>query len=118
MNREIIGEFRIERDGANVMTIQNNQEWLTPEEGRPRANRGKGVSGQMASQPVQANTCQAFLSIGELAQRWRCSRGSVYNWLRAAGAVVVDFAARGRRGRKAVPLAVVLQIEAKKMKRL
>jgi len=75
-------------------------------------------SSHMASQAVQTNTCEEFLSIGELAKRWRCSRGSVYNWLRAAGAMVVDFAARGRRGRKAVPLAVVLQIEAKKMKRL
>lgn len=95
-----------------------SREWLTAEECRSPGNRSKREPGQMASQTVQTNTCEAFLSIGELAKRWRCSRGSVYNWLRAAGAMVVDFAARGRRGRKAVPLAVVLQIEAKKMKRL
>lgn len=98
--------------------MTGQSEWLTPEDGGSPRNRSKGESVQMASRAVQANTCQAFLSIGELATRWRCSRGSVYNWLRASGAMVVDFAARGRRGRKAVPLAVVLQIEAKKMKRL
>ena len=26
-----------------------------------------------------------FLSIAELANRWRCSRGTAYNWLRRAG---------------------------------
>jgi hypothetical protein len=67
---------------------------------------------------VEASTGPTFLSIGELARRWRCSRGSVYNWLRDAGAIVVDFAARGKRGRKAVPLTVVLQLEAARMKRL
>jgi hypothetical protein len=68
------------------MTRQTREsEWLTPEEGRSLGNRSKGESSQMASQAVQANACQAFLSIGELAKRWRCSRGSVYNWLRGAG---------------------------------
>jgi hypothetical protein len=50
-----------------------------------------------------------FYSIPELAERWRCSRGSVYNRIR--GEMVVDFAARGRKGSKLVPLDVVLKIE-------
>jgi hypothetical protein len=78
--------------------------------------RSKDDASERALREAQMNDSQLFFS--ELANRWRCSRGSVYNWLRASGAFVVDFAARGRRGRKAVPLAVVLQIEAKKMRRL
>jgi hypothetical protein len=50
-----------------------------------------------------------FFSIPELADRWRCSRGSVYNRLR--GQKVVDFAAKGRRGHKLVPAEVVLRLE-------
>lgn len=59
-----------------------------------------------------------FFSVGELAERWRCSRGSVYNRLRAAGAKVLDFAAPGKRGKKAVPASTVLQIESRQMRRL
>jgi hypothetical protein len=61
---------------------------------------------------------QDFYSIGELAQRWRCSRGTVYNRLRAAGAQVLDFARPGRRGRKAVAVGVVLSIEYRWTRRL
>jgi predicted DNA-binding protein YlxM (UPF0122 family) len=61
---------------------------------------------------------QDFFSIDELAERWRCSRGTVYNRLRAAGAKVLDFAAQGKKGKKAVPTAVVIQIENQRMKRL
>jgi hypothetical protein len=61
---------------------------------------------------------QNFYSIQDLAERWRCSRGSVYNRLRAAGAQVLDFAAAGKRGSKLVPSAVVQQLENAKMKRL
>jgi hypothetical protein len=50
-----------------------------------------------------------FFSIRDLAERWRCSRGSVYNRIR--GQKVVDFAAKGRKGRKLEPLDVVLRIE-------
>ena len=59
-----------------------------------------------------------FFSIPELAERWRCSRGSVYNRLRAAGAKVLDFAARGKRGKKAVSASTVLQIENRQTRRL
>lgn len=59
-----------------------------------------------------------YLSIEELAERWRCSRSTVYHRLRAAGASVLDFAPPGKRGRKVVPLGVVMQIEKKHTKRL
>ena len=61
---------------------------------------------------------QDYFSIAELAARWRCSRASVYNRLRSSGAKVLDFAPPGKRGRKAVPAAVVLQIESRQTKRL
>jgi hypothetical protein len=61
---------------------------------------------------------QEFFSIPELAARWRCSRGTVYNRLRSVGAKVLDFAAPGRRGRKAIPASVVMQIENRHTKRL
>jgi predicted DNA-binding protein YlxM (UPF0122 family) len=59
-----------------------------------------------------------FFSIAELATRWRCSRGTVYNRLRAVGAKVLDFAPSGKKGKKAIPVQVVLEIEARQMKRL
>lgn len=61
---------------------------------------------------------QDFFSILELAKRWRCSRGTVYNRLRAGGAKVLDFAAAGKRGRKVVATGIVLEIEARNTKRL
>jgi predicted DNA-binding protein YlxM (UPF0122 family) len=61
---------------------------------------------------------QDFFSVGELARRWRCSRGSVYNRLRAAGAKVLDFAPPGKRGKKAVSASTVLQIESRHTRRL
>ena len=60
----------------------------------------------------------SFLSIKELAERWRCSRATVYNRLRAVGASVLDFAPAGKRGRKVIPVRVVLEIETQKLKRL
>jgi biotin operon repressor len=52
---------------------------------------------------------QEYFSIAELAQRWRCSRGTVYNRLRALGAEVLDFASRGKKGKKVVrtPIATM-----------
>ncbi len=63
-------------------------------------------------------TPQAFFSIQELADRWRCSRGTVRNRLRASGARVLDFSPPGKRGKKAVPAGVVFQIENRKTKLL
>ena len=67
---------------------------------------------------VSSGFIQEFFSIRELAQRWRCSRGSVYNRLRASGAKVVDFASAGKRGSKLVPSSVVREIETRHFKRL
>ena len=50
-----------------------------------------------------------FFSIADLAERWRCSRASVYNRIR--GEKVVDFAAIGRKGHKLIPVEIVLKIE-------
>jgi hypothetical protein len=79
-------------------TGQQNSSWLGATEKVPRP--------------------QEFFSIGELANRWRCSRGTVYNRLRTTGAQVLDFATFGKRSRKCVPVDVVLQIEKRYMKRL
>jgi predicted DNA-binding protein YlxM (UPF0122 family) len=59
-----------------------------------------------------------YFSIPELAQRWRCSRGTVYNRLRTTGAKVLDFAPRGKKGKKVVAVATVLQIEKQRTTRL
>jgi DNA-binding transcriptional MocR family regulator len=65
---------------------------------------------------VQAR--QEYFSIAELAQRWRCSRGTVYNRLRALAAEILDFAPRGKKGKKVVRAQTVLQIEERKTRRL
>jgi hypothetical protein len=57
---------------------------------------------------------QAFFSIPELATRWRCSRGTVYNMIR--GERVLDFASPGRRGKKLVPVEVIERIEQSNMR--
>jgi hypothetical protein len=57
----------------------------------------------------EIHVTQPLYSIADLAVRWRCSRGSVYNRLR--GGKVVDFAASGRKGQKLVPLETVQKIE-------
>jgi predicted DNA-binding protein (UPF0251 family) len=54
-----------------------------------------------------------YYSIPDLAQRWRCSRGTVYNRLRFARAKVLDFSAAGRKSKKLVPALTVFQLEAK-----
>jgi hypothetical protein len=67
--------------------------------------------GQLADLHAKTDSLKLppFFSIQELAERWRCSRGSVYNRLR--GEKVVDFAANGKKGHKLIPLEVVLKIE-------
>jgi hypothetical protein len=54
-----------------------------------------------------------YYSISDLAERWRCSRGTVYNVIR--GERVLDFAAAGHRGKKLVPAEVVRRIEQRKI---
>ncbi len=51
----------------------------------------------------------AFFTIRDLALRWRCSRGTVYNRIR--GQKVIDFAAGREKGQKLVPCEVVLELE-------
>jgi hypothetical protein len=57
---------------------------------------------------------RAFFSIPDLAERWRCSRGTVYNVIR--GEKVLDFATPGHKGKKLVPAEVVRAIEKSKMR--
>ncbi len=59
---------------------------------------------------------QPFFSIPDLAVRWRCSRGTVYNRLRFCGAKVLDFSSAGRKAKKLVPALTVFQIESKHLK--
>jgi hypothetical protein len=59
-----------------------------------------------------------YFSIEELAERWRCSRGTVYNRLRVVGAQVLDFGPSGKRSKKAVSLKTVLEMENRKSKKL
>jgi hypothetical protein len=59
-----------------------------------------------------------FFTIQQVAERWSCSRGTVYNVLRSTGTSVVDFAAKGRKGHKLVPAAAIEEIERRKMRPL
>jgi len=61
---------------------------------------------------------QVYFSFAELAERWRCSRSTVYNRLRSVGAEVLDFSSRGKKGKKVVRVSTVLVIEAKRLRRL
>lgn len=55
-----------------------------------------------------------FYSIADLAARWRCSRGTVYNILR--GEKVLNFAPPGHKGKKLVSAEVVCCIEREHMR--
>ena len=79
-----------------------------------RAFFGKGTSS--LSRPIVRTKPEAFFTFQDLADRWRCSRGTVRNRLRAAGATVLDFG--GGRSKKTVAASVVYQIERKRTKRL
>lgn len=63
-----------------------------------------------------ATAPRPFYSIPELAERWCCSRGTVYNVIR--GERVLDLGADGRKKKshKLVPLEVVLKVEREKMR--
>ena len=69
--------------------------------------QGSASASPGALQP--AGDLPPFFSIADLATRWRCSRGSVYNWLR--GRKVLHFAPKGSKGRTLVPCATVVEIE-------
>jgi hypothetical protein len=59
-----------------------------------------------------------FLTIPEIADRWRIARPTVYDRLKNAGVRVLDFAEKGGRGRKIVPLGAILEIERQQLRRL
>ena len=60
-----------------------------------------------------------FYSIQDLAARWRCSRGTVYNVLRESEFKLLDLSNRGKdKGKRIVPAAVVEQIEQGQMRSL
>jgi hypothetical protein len=69
----------------------------------------RGGSVETGPATVAARALPDFFSIPDLAKRWRCSRGSVYN--RVRGEKIIDFAAKGCKGHKLIPLDVVLKIE-------
>ena len=82
-----------------------------------------GFLAYLAALPARAKAEVApahkdFLTIPELAARWRIARPTVYNRLRDAGVKVLDFAPKGGRGRKIVPLGAILEIERQQLKRL
>ena len=61
-------------------------------------------------EPQRDTAIRAFFSFRDLAMRWRCSRASVYSYIR--GYPVIDFARiPGRKGHKLVSYEVVRQIE-------
>lgn len=60
-----------------------------------------------------------FFSIDDIAARWRCSRGTVYNRLRSAGTLALDFTSKKQsRSKRSIPRVSVLQIEEKFSKRI
>ena len=78
----------------------------------PKERRKFGVRSRTTAAP------RDFLTIPEIAERWRIARPTVYNRLRAADVKVLDFAQRGGRGRKVVPMGEILRIEGQQLKRL
>ena len=82
----------------------------------------QGTARKPESEELDANNgtpvYRDFFTIQQLARRWSCSRATVYNVLRSTGTKVVDFAAKGRRGHKLVPVAAVEEIERRKLSRL
>jgi hypothetical protein len=71
-----------------------------------------------ARPPQSVPAHNEFLTIPELAVRWRIARPTVYNRLRDAGVKVLGFGSKSGRGRKVVPMGEVLKIEAQLLRRL
>ncbi len=69
-----------------------------------------------AAIPHPAPAHRDFLTIPEIAERWRIARPTVYNRLRSARVKVLDFASHTGRGRKLVPLGEILKIEGQRLK--
>ena len=85
---------------------------------------GPDTPGRVAAVPMipmqtaRTQAVQEYFSIPELAERWRCSRGTVYNRLRAVGCEILDFAPRGKKGKKVVRAKTVFRIEERYTRRL
>ena len=80
-----------------------------------------GFDPQAIKQAIEQRTVstpKSFFTIPELAARWGCSRASIYNYLRDAGARIVDFAPTGGKGKKLIPLSVVERIERQRTRRM
>lgn len=82
------------------------------------SNQGIVVMDSLGDHQAKHQSSPEYLTIADLAERWGCSRGTVYNRLRAVGAKVLDFAGHGKKGRKAVHMSVILDIERRQTKRL
>ena len=70
-------------------------------------------NGYIEATPNSLHKEPEYFSVAELAERWRCSRGTVYNRLRRVRADILDFAPRGKKGKKLVHATTVFGIEAK-----
>jgi predicted DNA-binding protein YlxM (UPF0122 family) len=76
------------------------------------------IANETRTSTQTAQKKQEYFSFVELAERWRCSRGTVYNRLRRVQAEILDFAPRGKKGKKVVRAATVFVVEAKHTRRL
>jgi hypothetical protein len=110
-----IAEFKKRTDAVEIFRSLARERQKPPGKQRQEAARERR---QESPDPRGLGSPREFFSIAELARRWRCSRGTVYNRLRAVGAKILDFTPRGKRGRKAIAVAVVLEIENRQSKRL
>ena len=62
---------------------------------------------------------KAFYSIPDLAKRWNCSRGTVYNVLRETEFKLLNLSRKGKdKGKWLIPAAVVEHIEKTRMELL
>jgi hypothetical protein len=66
----------------------------------------------------ESQSQKRYLTIPEVAERWRIARPTVYNRPRSAGIRVLDFADRGGRGRKLIAMGDVLRVEREMFRRI
>lgn len=102
---------------ADVRRTWKDAEFPGADEGRKQREQALQSAITEAKKQTEPENRQ-FFSIPELAERWRCSRGTVYNRLRKAGTKVMDWSGSGEKGKKAVRASDVYEIENRRMKRL
>lgn len=77
------------------------------------------TAGGGAQRPQEAQAVPPqFLTIPELAQRWRIARPTVYARLQKLGIKVIDLSPGSARGRKVVPRSAILEVERRQLKRI